>query len=379
MENKPKPPSLLQRVPRSAWVAVLIVVAAKLLVFGVGYFAMAPHMSGASPLAVLTEQFNKWDAPHYVYLAQHWYVNSGDPAFSIVFFPLYPLLTRLFTYSTDTVNLSALVVANACSTIAFLYLYKLTKLDFGEGTAQKAILFLSVFPTAYFFSAPYTEGLFFAMCIMSLYYARLGKWLPAGILGGLAALTRLGGLLMLPVLAAEFLHQNRRNLRRIFSFDFAWIFSALVGFLVYLDINLQTTGSMFTFIRVEREHWYNTIDPWAGFTGAISWGQNSTYPNNITIGWAPLAFGVFGLVIIVVGLVRRFRPSYMAAMVLSWMLALSTSFWLSVPRYIMAMFPMFILLATLAKGKAAAAVVTVTFGVFLCYFTFLFAAGQWAF
>jgi hypothetical protein len=61
------------------------------------------------------------------------------------------------------------------------------------------------------------------------------------------------------------------------------------------------------------------------------------------------------------------------------MLALSTSFWLSVPRYIMAMFPLFMLLATLIKGKAATVLVAVAFGVFLVYFTTLFAAGQWAF
>jgi Gpi18-like mannosyltransferase len=379
MENKMKVPSVLQRIPRNVWVAVLIVAAAKVLVFGLGYFAMAPHLSGASPIAILTDQFNKWDAPHYVYLAQHWYTNSGDPANFIVFFPLYPLLTRLFTFSPDTVNLSALVVANACSVVALIYLYKLTKLDFGVGTAQKAILFLSVFPTAYFLSAPYTEGLFFATVIAALYYARLGKWLPAGIIGGLAALTRLGGLLMLPVLAVEFLHQNRRSLRRIFSFDFVWIFLVAVGFLIYLDINLQTTGSMFTFIRLEHEHWFNTLDPWGGFMGALSWAQNASYPESVTIGLAPLVFAVFGLVMVVVGFVRRFRPSYMVYMVLTWMLAVSTSFWLSVPRYIMAVFPMFILLGTLAKGKAATLAITAVSVVFLCYFIFMFGSGQWAF
>jgi Gpi18-like mannosyltransferase len=379
MENKMKVPSALQRIPRSVWVAVLIVAAAKVLVFGLGYFAMAPHMSGAPPLSILAEQFNKWDAPHYVYLAQHWYINSGDPANFIVFFPLYPLLTRLFIFSADTVNLSALVVANACSLIALFYLYKLTKLDFGEGTAQKAVLFLSIFPTAYFLSAPYTEGLFFATVIASLYYARIGRWLPAGFLGGLAALTRLGGFLMLPVLAVEFLHQNRRNLRRVFSFDFVWVFLVAVGFLIYLDINLGVTGNLFTFMTVERVHWFNTLDPWGGFMGALSWTQNASYPESVTIGLAPLVFAAFGLVMIVVGLARRFRPSYFVYMLLTWMLAVSTSFWLSVPRYIMAMFPMFMLLGTLAKGKAATVAFTAVFGVFLCYFTFMFGSGQWAF
>ena len=106
------------------------------------------------------------------------------------------------------INLSALIVANVCSLIAFIYLYKLAKLEFGEGVAVKAVLFLSVFPTAYFLSAPYTEGLFFAVVIASIYYARLGKWEIAGLMSLFAALTRLAGLLLLPVLLVEYYHQK---------------------------------------------------------------------------------------------------------------------------------------------------------------------------
>ena len=58
------------------------------------------------------------------------------------------------------------------------------------------------------------------------------------------------------------------------------------------------------------------------------------------------------LVMIGVGVWKRMRPSYILYMFLTWGLAVSTSWWISVPRYIMAMFPMFMLLGALTKRKA---------------------------
>jgi Gpi18-like mannosyltransferase len=89
------------------------------------------------------------------------------------------------------------------SIIGIVYLYKLEKLDFSDNIAAKAVLYLSIFPTAYFLSALYTEELFSAFVIVSLCYARNAKWPLAGFLSLFAALTRLTGLLLLPVIFVE--------------------------------------------------------------------------------------------------------------------------------------------------------------------------------
>lgn len=120
-------------------------------------------------------QFSKWDSPHYIFIAQNGYVNEGDPANFIVFFPLYPLLVRLITFDFAYISLSGLIVSNLCSTIAVIYLFKLTKLDYNDTVAKIAVLYLSVFPTAYFLSAVYTESLFLSLAITSLFYARNAK------------------------------------------------------------------------------------------------------------------------------------------------------------------------------------------------------------
>jgi hypothetical protein len=355
-----------------AKLAILIVILAKVLVFSVGLAA-----NHSASLDTFFGMFNRWDAPHYLDIAQNWYVNTGDPANFIVFFPLYPILIRLITFNFDYINISALIVANVCSLIAFFYLYKLAKLEFDSKVAVKAVLFMSLFPTAYFLSAPYTEGLFFALVIASIYYARVGKWEISGLLSMFAALSRLAGLLLLPVLLVEYLHQKKWKPARIDP-KIVWACLALVGFLIYLGINLQVTGDAFKFMEIEKTHWANTFDPISGLKAAIDWATTRAYPDNLTIGAAPIAFGVFGLIMFALAVWKRFRPSYLVYMFLTWGLAVSTSWWISVPRYIMAMFPMFILLASLTRNKAVNLAIAIAFEVGLCYFTAIFALGWWA-
>jgi hypothetical protein len=365
----------LPKLSSDTKLAILIVVVAKILVFTLGVTANTLFTS--SPEGFLG-MFNRWDAPHYLNIAQNWYVNTGDEANFIVFFPLYPVLIRLITFNFDYATVSALVVSNVCSFVAFYYLYKLAKFEFNSGVAVKAVLFMSIFPTAYFLSAPYTEGLFFAVVIASVYYARVGRWEIAGFLSMFAALSRLAGLLLLPVLVVEYMHQKKWKPRQV-DRRIVWTFLAAAGFLIYLGINLQVTGDAFKFMEIEKTHWFNTFDPVEGLKAAYSWGTTRAYPENLSIGIAPIVFAVYGLLIFAVAVYKRMRPSYLLYMFLTWGLAVSTSWWISVPRYVMAMFPMFILLGALTQKKAVNVAISAVFLVGLVYFTAIFAIGWFAF
>lgn len=374
-----KVPYLFQKIPHSLRIAILIVLLAKVLVFSVGYATTYLNEGPAPPFQIMMNQFTRWDGPHYINIAKNWYVNQGEYRIFLAFLPLYPILIRLFTFDFNYINLSALLVSNISSIIGFSYLFNLVKLDFGDKVAKKAVLFLSIFPTAYFLSAPYTEGLFFAFLISSIYYARRAKWHLAGILSMFAALTRLTGLLLLPVLFAEYLHQKEWKLRRI-GLNAFWISLVLVGFLIYLCVNYQVSGNPFMFIYYQQNPpWYNTVNPLLGLKQAWSWATTAAFPENITIGAAPIAFGAVGFLAVLAGLKLRLRLSYNLHMLLTWSLSVSTSWWISVPRYILAMFPMFMLVGLLANRKiVSGALILVSSGT-LCFFTVLFAMGRWAF
>jgi len=374
------------KIPYSLKVAILVALIAKLAVFSIGYATAytTALASGDStePLQLVMNQFSKWDSPHYMYIAQNGYVNEGDPANFIVFFPLYPFLVRLITFDFAYVNLSGLIVSNVSSIIAVIYLFKLAKLDYSDSVAKKAVLFLSVFPTAYFLSAVFTEGLFLALVIASLYYARNAKWALAGVLGLLASLTRLAGLILLPVLIVEYLHQKEWKIRAT-NLKLLWTSLPALGFLVYLLINYQVTGNFFMFIEIERTHWHQTLNPLDGLLGALGWSTNSAFPDSITIGYAQVIFAVFGFAMVIAGFIAcyksKLRTSYLVYMLLTWMLSVSTSFWISIPRYVLTMFPMFIILALYSQKRIVTISIVASSSAALCFFTWLFATGTWAF
>jgi hypothetical protein len=370
------------RIPYSLKVALLVVLIAKVAVFAVGY-ASAYTTAVASedstdPVQLVMNQFTKWDSPHYMFIAENGYVNEGDPANFIVFFPLYPVLVRLITFDFAYVNLSGLIIANLSSIVAVVYLFKLAKLDYDDSTAKKAVLYLSVFPTAYFLSAPFTEGLFLALVIASLYYARNNKWPLSGVLGVLAALTRLAGLLLLPVLVVEYFHQKNWKIKTV-DLKLFWTSLPIFGFLTYLIINYVVTGGFFTFMEVERVHWYQTLNPVGGLAGAVGWLGSSNFPSNLTLGYAQIIFAAFGLSMLLASYKAKLRPSYQVYLLLTWMLSVSTSFWISVPRYVLTMFPMFLTLALFSQKRTVTITATAVFSAALCYFTWLFATGTWTF
>jgi hypothetical protein len=374
---------ILRAIPKELLLPLLIMVLAKVLVFVVGYASayIAAPSTGSYTLFLNMFSHPIGDAPHYMYLAQYGYTNQGDPANFIVFFPLYPILVRLITLDFSYVNLSGMIISFIASTIAVLYLYKITKLDYNDNTAKLAVLFLCIFPTAYFLCAQFTEALFLAISISSLFYARRGSWFFAGFLAFLASLTRIAGLLLLPVLLVEYLYQKKGQLDTV-NWKIVWVFLPVFGFFIYLLINYQVTGDFFTFMTVERVHWFQTFGPLEGLRQTIA-SFSRDYPSNFIIGYAQIIFAAFGLFMILVSAKLKLRISYQIYMLLTWLLAVSTSFWISIPRYVIAMFPMFIALGVLSNkkpfGKLLLLTVSAVFIVALFYFTWLFAQGVFVF
>ena len=183
---------------------------------------------------------------------------------------------------------------------------------------------------------------------------------------------------MLPVLAVEYFHQKGWKPRKA-DIKFVWVFLPLAGFIIYLGINVQATGAPFTFLTIEATHWFNTLNPIAGLSAAWTWATTRTYPDNLTIGIAPLVFAAFGLLMFAVSIYKRMRPVYVVYMFLSWALAVSTSWWISVPRYVMALFPTFMLLGTLTQKKAVNIAIAAASAAVMCYFTVFWTLGWWAF
>lgn len=296
--------------------------------------------------------WNVWDTQHYLNIAKYGYSSStaDQRNLLIVFFPLYPCCIKIFALVFKNYLLSALIVSNLAYTAAVFYLYKLVKIDFGEDDAFRSVIYISVFPTAYFLHAAYTESLFLALAISSFYYARKENWAVAGILGMFAAATRITGIILLPVLIIEYLNQKGYKLENI-RFNILWTSVILLGLIFYLGINYYTFGDPFMFLEIQKQHWTKHLDfPFNGFLDALNAIFHKGPQDTVAAGIAEPLAGLLSYLLIIYSFFR-IRLSYALFALATWLMVTSTSFWLSVPRYTLSMFPIFITLSLLGRQR----------------------------
>jgi hypothetical protein len=321
--------------------------------------------------------WNRWDAINYLHIAKYGYTATGENAHLLAFFPLLPLLMRLVTGLTHNLLVSGFIISGLTSVTTGLLLYRLVRLDFRRSIAQRAIWFLFIFPTSYFLHIPYTESLFLTLALGSFLAARSDHWQLAGILGMTACLSRVNGLVLIPALAAEALHQYWQTRR--FKIQWLWIGLIGVGIVGYLLLNIQVTGHPFTFMHLQKQAWGRSLDwPWHGIW--ISWQSLSwrTPSDGYLVVLQEILFAILSLIFTIWSWFKL-RPAYSVWMTGNWLLFTSNSLLYSVPRYVLILFPLYILFAHLAKNSVWYAFLTMWSLLFLAFFASQFMKGAWAF
>jgi hypothetical protein len=218
-----------------------------------------------------------------------------------------------------------------------------------------------------------------ALALGAFLAARGRRWWAAGLLGCLAALARVNGLLLVPALAFEAWEEYRGGGRRARA-GWLWLAGPAAGFCVYLFINWWVFGDPRAFLDAQGEYWYKSLTwPWVGIREAWNSVWARTPSEAQMVGWHELFFVLFGLGVTAWAWLRL-RASYAVWMTCNWLLWTSTKFVLSVPRYTLVLFPAFILFARLAASRPAwGAVVAIWSLLFFALFAARFAQGYWAF
>jgi hypothetical protein len=146
----------------------------------------------------------RWDTAYYYSIAADGY-RWNPHVFShqnVVFFPLYPLLMRgIGAVIGGHLLLAAAVISLTAFGAAAALTYRLAALDLGDEDAGRAVLLLSTFPYALFFSVGYTESLFLLESVGAFYAMRRERYAWVVVCGLAAGLTRPNGFwLALPLL-----------------------------------------------------------------------------------------------------------------------------------------------------------------------------------
>ncbi|MCC7417319.1 MAG: hypothetical protein IT176_09265 [Acidobacteria bacterium] len=355
------------------------------------------------------DAFARYDSGYFQGIAWSGYAPAPGGRSNIAYFPVYPLLIRWigepFGHHHATYYIAAIAIAWTSYVLAAVVFYRLARLDLPVDAAARAVLLLSIFPFGFFFGVAYSESTYLLFAVLAFYLFRTDRFVLGGLCGGIAAATRVPGILMWPALAwiafrrtaasgtgppdmapaaavrgtapagamvgattsasvaagtavpAAAAPGRRRRVRAAVGLALAG--SGLAAYSAYI---WMLTGHPF--------EWAATLQRWGYYPGGRPWlaplrllANLATHPYAYLAGdrMAPYdaLYGLTGIAfVILVPLVwRRFGAAYGAFMLANLYLPLSAGVFEGVGRYCAVLFPAFLWLATIRTRPLATALV----------------------
>jgi hypothetical protein len=325
--------------------------------------ADGPHLS------LVFNTFAQWDSGWFVRIADHGY----DVKQSSAFFPLYPLVVRGIAEVLGSTVIAGVLVSLAAAGLAAIAVFKIAQRLVSETVASDSVLLLALFPLAFVFTAVYSDALFLALAGWSFWAGLRRQALTASVLGGLAVATRPTGLALLPALLVLLWPKERTLRATLQPLALLCIPAALAAYALYLHFHFHDAGA---FYHSQNVFWLREtprlgplqgawdalhsaeqgaaelvrhLPPDAGYPGGFEKAQQRSAWNVLQllvllaaagltwVAWKRLgvAFGLYSIAVIAIILST---PAAVVPLV-------------SVPRFLIADFPVFIALATVAAAR----------------------------
>ena len=315
-------------------------------------------------LGAVVDVWARWDSDWFLRIAEHGYTwPSSTPAF----FPLYPLLVaggrarprrprrprgRPRLARRRRGRLRAALPAHG------------SKL--GEDEARRTVLFLAVAPTSLFFGAVYSESLFLLLAVAAFLLAERGRFWGAGASAGLALLTRSAGIALLPALVV--LAWRRPHRRRAL----AGVAVAPVLFLLYPLLLAVWIDRPLAFLDAQKVVWERRLSP-AGPLGGVVAAVQHLELLDLAVAIALVVLGVVAW--------RRIGAAYGLYALVSVALPLSfvsdkTPLW-SMQRFAVVVFPAFMALATVVRGRRGTMLVATILAAWLAVYVVRWTLWYW--
>jgi len=345
-----------------------------LVLFFVGFFPGKPE---EKPNFI--EAFSQWDGAWYLSIATDGYQWPGSPTVqsNVVFFPLYPLLGRIVGWLVADAQWGLFIVSNVAFAFYLYFLYKLTCHDLDKPSASRAVLYIAIFPLSFIFSCLYSESTSFAFTIAAFYYARVGKWHLAIPLAVLTTLTRLAGLAILVPLLYEYLRQKGLRPQALLL---TLIPGGTASFALYM---WMLTDSPLAFASTQKAWFRSFAFPWQtlsmGFE-RLSWPIGQYVTAIAIVDFASIVL-FLGLTLLVFKYLPAAHGLYCVPILL---LSLSTTIdptkappTGSIPRFLMALFPCFMVLGKIGKNRYLDQALKTTFAILLGVISIYFFSHFW--
>ena len=311
------------------------------------------------------KSFSNWDGGHYLGIAQFGYTEK----FQYAFFPFFPLIINIVNKLTSNYLIAALLINVVSAFLAVQVFFNLLKLDLEKKLAEKAALYLLIFPTSFFLLTIYSESIFLLFSLSSFFFLRKNKLLFATIFAAFASATRLAGIALVIALIIDVWTKegiNRKNW---------YVLLSPLGLIFYCWYLYNQTLDPFYFLVAEN-HWQRIlVAPGLNFWQTLtSLSSNGFILSHFNI-FLDLLFAILG-----VGLsIRAFRflpLNFAMYSLLSVSVPLLTPALSSIPRFLLPIFPIFILIAQVKNQYLILAYQIISL-MLLSIFAILFINGYW--
>lgn len=312
--------------------------------------------------------WGQWDSGWYLNIARHWYpenyIINGQCSYG--FFPLYPLLIRGLGVFLKDNFIAGLFISNVALILAGIFLYKLVELDWEDDVALRSVKYLFLFPTAFIFSGVFSEALFIFLLIFSFWSWRKQKWFLAGIIGFFLCLTRVQGVIAVLPFLILYLRQldlyPKKKLRVLYLLFFPF------GVFLFFAYTRMRMGDWFAYLTAQKFWGVYFNSPMSIITHALSCKYDIRYLLGFIFSLTLLFLSVifFKKIGIVYGMLSvGFLISYF----------FTNNAFLSVARYSLVVFPIYIIFALISKNKYVDDILTITFSLLQGFFMVFWSRG----
>ena len=271
--------------------------------------------------------------------------HANKDAANWAFFPAFPLASRFTSIFFSIPYLhAAYLVSNISFFFVLIFFYKYTALTLSKQQTIFATYLFAFFPYSFYFSIPYTEGLFTLLLIAVFYFAATNRWLLAGIAAAILSATRnIGVFIIFPMLIIAIQQFGFRKLLRFEGDSIRAAFAILIaplGLFLYMFFLYLKVGDPLAFSHIQLAWGRKVSNPLRHLAGGL-----------LSFDWPAAYLASFAIVSIICGiLLLKIKRYSEGAMTLILTLIPASTGLASLPRYCIVAFPLYIFLALIVKS-----------------------------
>lgn len=287
----------------------------------------------------------RWDAEWYLRIAADGYQNNGSAAFA----PLYPALIKILGHLFGgNLLLSALVISNVALALVCILLFYETRHIFDINSATRSVIYFLAFPTAFYMAGAYSESLFLLFVLLSWRFARKNQWPWAFITAILSILTRFQGVgLFIPLIYIWWKTPKPRD-RWGLSLLILPIIPLIWALYLHTQLNIE-----FPWQALGQNWQQRSVWPWTGIFGNLRAIFNfNGYDVSLLSVVLDLIMTAISIGIIILGskhLPLEYTLLNVVLMLPALMKVSSDGLLVSISRYVLSLWPNFMILGRLGK------------------------------